>query len=819
MKTIDWMRFKGLLILPLLIFLFGINSFSQTAAFQEAEIKGYEDKVKSLVSFLNFAMNTIGDEQTSAKEKEIIITQSYLKAFRDEKVQVEDDLVEDREVVTNKDVQAYLKDIEFFFENVKFELNIDNIEHYVNAQNTLFFKVSITRNLNGVTIEGDQVNNTMPRFIEINVDDQQQDLRIVSIYTTKLSIEDDLKNWWNDLSYEWKSIFKREIGAIDDSLNTEQLLRIADMQNLNIDNNLYIQDIGPLSKVTALRSLSMSNTHIDDLLPLRNLTNLETLNFAYTTVDNVAPLKYAIGLKELIMNNTNVEDVSDLGSLKQLEKLDISFTRIFSIDPIATATGMKDVNMSFTQVNNLDFVKEMKGLKVLELSGTPVSRLNGLKLVDSLEVLNISQTIIDNFYPLEGAHNLKYIFADSTEVKSLEPLAGLKSLEKVYCDDTKVDDEEVRKFKIKNPKALVIHKSENMESWWSQLSFDWKTAMRKSLDFEGDPSKDHLARITDLENLDVGGSNIVDLDPLSALRNLRSLKCNNTTIIDLEPIGSMTLLEELDISATSVKSLHALSSMINLKRLTIDGTYIDSLNAIDGLKSLEYLSCENTEIDKSLIEAFATRNQQCLVIYQSASLTGWWQSLSSDWRTVFQGHMDIKNIPDAVELHSLTNIQRLTVENDFDISSLRPLEKLTRLKELRINNTAVNDLSPVEGLKKLTYLQVTKSPVKSLGPIRNLTGIRHLDISNTPIDDIEPITVLTELDYLKFSSTGVKSIKALSYLIKLKHVEFDNTNVSSLSPIMDLFNLETLVCYNTKLSQKKIQKFQSANPGCKVTFY
>ncbi|MCG8323535.1 MAG: hypothetical protein MI921_28830 [Cytophagales bacterium] len=813
------MRIKGLLTIPLLVFLLSTNAFSQTAAFQEEEIKGYEEKVKSLVSFLNFAMNTIGDEQTSAREKEIIITQSYLKAFRDEKVQVEDDLVENRDVVTNKDVQAYLKDIDFFFHNVKFELNIDKVEHYVNAQNTLFFKVSITRNLNGVTIEGEQINNTMPRFIEINVDDRQRDLRIVSIYTTKLSIEDDLRNWWTDLSFEWKSIFKREIGAIDDSLNTEQLLRIADMQHLNIDNNRYIQDIGPLTKVTGLRSLSMSNTQIDDLLPLRNLTNLESLNFSYTTVEDVAPLKYAIGLKELVMNNTNVDNVADLGSLDQLEKLDISYSRILSIDPIAHATVMKDLNLSFTQVNNLDFAKEMQGLKTLELSGTPVSRLNGLEEADSLEVLNISQTIIDNFYPLEGASNLKYIFADSTEVRSLEPLSGMSSLEKVYCDNTEVDDEEVRKFKRKNPNVLVIHKSENMESWWSQLSFDWKAAMRQSLDFEGDPSKDQLARMTYLEKLDVGGSNVVDLVPLRALRNLKSLKCHNTSIADLEPIGSLTLLEELDISSTSVQSLHDLSSMINLKRLIIDGTYVDSLNAIDGLKSLEYLSCENTAIHIELIEAFAAQNRQCLVIYQSETLQGWWDSLSSDWRTVFQGHMDIQNTPDPVQLHTLANIERLSVENDFDIISLRPLKKLTRLKELRINNTTVSDLGPVEGLKELTYLQVTKSPVKSLEPIRNLTGIRHLDISNTPIDTIEPITILTALDYLKFSGTGVKSIKALSYLIKLKHVEFDNTNVSSLSPIMDLFNLETLVCYNTRLSQKKVQKFQSANPGCKVTFY
>ncbi len=813
------MKVKALIIIPLFAFLLSNTALSQTAALPEEEIKGYEEKVRSLVSFLNFAMNTIGDEQATAREKEVIITQSYLKAFRDDKVQVEDDLDENRDVVTNKDVQAYLKDIDFFFKNVKFELNIDKIEHYVNAQNTLFFKVNLTRNLNGTTVEGNPINNTSPRFIEVNVDDQQQDLKIVSIYTTKLSIEDDLKNWWEELSYEWKSIFRREIGAVSDSLSTEQLLRIMDMQNLDINNNRYILEIEPLSKVTGLRSLNMSNTQISDLKPLRNLTNLETLNFAFTVVDDLSPLKYAIGLKELVMNNTNVEDISVLSSLEKLEKLDISYTRIISPDAIAGSVNMKEMDLSFTQVGSLDFVRKMKGLKTLMLSGTPVNQLNGLEEVDSLEVLSITQTIIDNFYALEGAANLKYIFADSTEVSSLEPLAGTSSLEKVYCDHTKIDDEEVSKFKFKNPKVLVIHKSENMETWWSGLSFDWKEAMRKNLDFRNDPSKDELARITDLVALDVSGSNVVDLVPLSALRNLKSLKCNNTTITSLEPLNSLTQLEEIDISSTSVKTLHSLSSMINLKRLIINETFIDSLHAIDGLKALEYLGCEKTEVSKGLIEAFADNNPQCLVIYQSEALKAWWENLSPAWVTVFKSHMGVQDTPDAIQLHTLTNIESLSLENDFDINSLEPLEKLNRLKELRINNTAVNNLSSLQSLQQLTHLQVTKSPVKSLAPIRNLTSIRYLDISNTPIESIEPITILTELDYLKFSGTEVKSVKALSYLIKLKHTEFDNTNVSSLSPIMDLYDLQTLVCYNTKLSKKKIDKFRAVNPGCKVTFY
>ena len=71
-------------------------------------------KVEDQVRFLEFLLNTLGDAQSSARDKDVIIRESYLKIFRDGKVQIEDDLLADRKVVTNKDVQAYLKDIEFF---------------------------------------------------------------------------------------------------------------------------------------------------------------------------------------------------------------------------------------------------------------------------------------------------------------------------------------------------------------------------------------------------------------------------------------------------------------------------------------------------------------------------------------------------------------------------------------------------------------------------------------------------------------------------------------------------------------------------------
>ena len=143
-----------------------------------------------MVTFFGFMLNTLGSSSTSARDKDVLITESYSKIFRDAKVQVEDDLDEERSVITNKDVVAYLKDINFFFKEVKFEFTIEKIEQGVNADNQTFYKVSLHRNLSGTTADGKTVNNILPRFIEINFNPKDQDLKIVSIYTNEFNEKD-----------------------------------------------------------------------------------------------------------------------------------------------------------------------------------------------------------------------------------------------------------------------------------------------------------------------------------------------------------------------------------------------------------------------------------------------------------------------------------------------------------------------------------------------------------------------------------------------------------------------------------------------------
>ena len=116
---------KTTIFLILLLSTLCVNA--QGLTFSEEEKAENEIQIHQMVNYLQETLNFIGDPRVSAQEKDIIFKESYNKIFRDENVQVEDDLDENRGTSINKDVQAYLKDIDFFFDNVEFTFDIQNI--------------------------------------------------------------------------------------------------------------------------------------------------------------------------------------------------------------------------------------------------------------------------------------------------------------------------------------------------------------------------------------------------------------------------------------------------------------------------------------------------------------------------------------------------------------------------------------------------------------------------------------------------------------------------------------------------------------------
>ncbi len=776
-----------------------------------------QKKIRNIVSVLEFMLNTLGSSTATTRDKEVLVTESYSKIFRDSKVQIEDDLVEDRLVVTNKDVIAYLKDVDFFFTDATFEFAIDNIQNGTNADNKNFYKVALTRHLKGSTTDGKPVNNTLQRFIEINYDPDSQDLKIVSIYTTEFSGKDVLTNWWKQLSYEWQAIFKKKLNFMDSVTLTEMKI-IADLQELDLSHNQYITNLDPLAYLSKLKSLNLSYTSISDLVPIRNLTEVTELNLAHTKIQDVNMLKYSSNLVKMNISHTDVSDISVIEKMPHLQYLEMGNTNITDITPIANLTELLFLNLEATKVSNLSPLQNLVQITDLNLSQTPIQDIAALGTLKKVITLDIDSTHISAVTSLSALENLKVLHANYTLIADLQPLQKLPHLEKIYCDQTPVKQPAADAFMATNPKVLVIYDSKDLKSWWDSIQPEWQEVLSKAAKVGPQPTKEELARVTNEDSINVdSNSRIRDLEPLRKLQKLTVIIVNSPEVSDLTPLKDHTEIKYLDISGTRVSDVSAVSKFIKLKVLRADKSKIENIAPLLQLAALEKIYADQTGVQDFIVGEFLEKNRKCLIIYKTIHVDRWWKNLSEDWKTVFRNEMKADTISSRENLHKLVERDGLHI-NDSPIKDLTALNEFVLLKELHFSGTGITEIPPMENFKSLTSLHATNSPMQSIQSIGTLANLEDLDISSTPIDDLKPIESLRNLK--KFSCAGTQ-VKKLDPLVKwqlLESLDCSNSRVVNLDPLLYV-PLKTLKCFNTKVSTREIESFKKKKPECNVVYY
>jgi Leucine-rich repeat (LRR) protein len=780
------------------------------------DVKKHEEKVRDMVAFLEYVLNTLGSATTSARDKDVLITESYTKIFRDAKVQIEDDLVEKRNVITNKDVQAYLKDVDFFYDDLKFEFTIKDIQGKVNANDRLFYKVSLLRNMQGTTVEGKLINNTIPRYIEINFDPKDQDLKIVSIYTNEFDEKGALLSWWKQLSFEWQSILQRKLN-ITDSVDLADIRNIASIEALDLSGNEYIQNIEPLTQLAGLQVLNLSNTNITDISPIRNLTDLVELNVSNTPIEDISALKYADKLVRLNINNTAVSDISVLERMTKLENLEASGTKTTDFYPLSYLSSLKFLNLEGTQISNLSPVDSLSNLTELNASKTLVENVSPLRTLKNLAVLDLDSTQVSYIKPLSELQNLKILRMNYTLISDLHALEGLPHIERIYCDQTKINREMADAFMTARKGVLVIYNSKDLIGWWQALPIAWQKVFRDAAGTASLPSNEELTKITNLDSINISNNpEITDIEPLERLQEIQTLIANGTGIGNLLPLQGHKGIKTLDISNTAVTDISLLQQFTGLTVLRADNSKIQDLKPLMGLRSLKRIYADETGVKDEHVQEFLSRNSECLVVYKTDTLLTWWNELPESWKGVFKTQVAIDTKSRKEDVHRLIEIEALHFK-DASVDEVASLGVFIRLKDIQFSGTALSDISPLANHKSIRRLHATNSPVREIAALSALTNLEELDISNTPVEDLRPLSSLDNLKTLNCSGTQISTLSPLENL-SLENLDCSNTNVKKLEPLFGL-PMKTLKCYNTRVSSKEVEKFKSRVPDCNVVYY
>ena len=579
----------------LFIVLLGFAMSAQAQKLSKEELTKYENEIKSMVTYLEETMNFLGDSTSSALEKEIVFTESWSKVFTDDKVQIEDDLDVNRKTPINKDVQAYLKDIDFFFKWATFKFDVQSISNSTRDDGSVFFKATLTRHLTAKTITDEAVDNVKNRFVEINLDRQNNSLKIASIYTSKINEKEALRNWWNSLSQNWKTrlgtdvmlydsiplsnvgmitandfmgsypvvdpvtgettlkdkIFKNDMPELDAKLKL-----VSQKQRLDLSGIREIISLEPLNELSDLTWLDVSETSVEDLSPVRNLNKLKVLRANSTLAEDLSAMKYNITLEELEVANTTVDDLSVLASLRNLTKLNLANTQVNRLTQLKSCPELTSLNISGTRIANIGVLQDLAQLRNLDISKTSVRDLGPISNLKNLQSLNISGSAVSHLQALSEMENLRELYCSNTSISDLSPLKGNRRLSKIYCDHSGIHDAEASAFTKENPFTLVIYDTEALKNWWNGLPVYWKALFSKQIKVDKEPTTEQLHQIINMQELDLSGNTYVqNLMPVSRLTNLRTLNIANTEIGFLQPIQGLANLESLNIQHTYISDL------------------------------------------------------------------------------------------------------------------------------------------------------------------------------------------------------------------------------------------------------------------------
>lgn len=810
--------------------MFFLIFFCLPFAVQGQTIKGYSkdqlaeltSKVEGQIQFLEFLLNTVGNAQTSARDKDVIIRESYLKIFRDGKVQVEDDLLLDRKVVTNKDVSAYFKDIEFFFKNVEFKFKIREIKPGQKENGEVYFLASLDRTLTALGLKGEKISNTKLRFIEINLDEKSQELKIASIYTTKVSRDVELKAWWNALDSGWKSYFKSRFQlSASDTVDMQHLYQFVAVDSLNLAGNHQINQLAPLSELRDLKYLDISNTAIVDLSPISNITFLERLNLANTPTEAIQFIKYADRLKELNLSNTQIENISELANLASLRILRAEKTPINSFAVLNQFKDLKELYLGESGFNNMENIKDLSNLEVLSLNKNFILNFPFLSHLTSLRELELAETNLTEVTALASMPNLTSIDITSTSVSDLTPIASLTKLIRIAADQTKLSPEDAIAFIQNHPDLILIHHVKDLEFWWESLSPAWKKALIKanpSLE-TAQPNIEHLTQTLNLTQLNLDSAGIETLSPAARFVSLTSISfSNNPLITDLRPLSEIKTLKELVGKNSGVQDLSVLKENTLLERIDMEFSPTGSVLSLASLSKLSQLNINGSKVDVEEMPIFQLQRPDISVIYRSDALSQWWIGLDESWQQVLLGKIKVSGSPNTEQLHELTSVSTLILER-VALTSLEPLTIFSNLRKLVLFDAPTLDLNPLSELTKLTSLKLSQLPAIDYLPISELTELEELDLSNTGIEELIALSKLTKLKMLNLSGTNIKSLKGIEPLILLEELDVASTDLRSLKALEGMSNLKKLICFNTRLTPRGVDSFKESFPQCEVRFY
>ena len=782
--------------------------------------------IRRMIDWYSYALNILGSDSAFASDKEILVRESYLRIFRDAKVLIEDDLIENRREVTNKEVQAYLRDVDFFFKRVEFQHTVGRIERKTNQLGRPYFLVETQRALTAMDLDGQPIENRKPRFFEIELDEQRQVLYIVSVYTSRKGLEEDLVHWWQALALPWKSFISSSIalpentGYLSDILAFDstaalgnrytvsgqsiqletawlaaELLRILNTDSLNLNRQSWIKDLGPLAQFSQLKWLSLSGLPISDLTALRNLNQLEFLDLSYTEVQDLGPLRFLDGLEEINLGHSLVSDANEINRLVGLKFADLTGCPILDLKHIQLSGNLQHFILDSTQVKDVEALAGFPNLSVLSLNHCPVTDIRALASLPSLS----------------------RVYLETTPISSILPLAGAKKLNYVFCDGSALSQKEAQAFRQAAPHITLVFGTAEIKRWWKSLPPALKTALDSKVRGWNPGSKEFLQALVGLDSLSYVQKDTLDLSVLKPLSDLRYLNLRSCPLKSVDVLNGFKTLEHIDVSETGMPHLKWVSGLVQLRIFRAEKNQISEALALQTLHGLVQVRLDGNPLPYEATLALSQAHPEWNMRWHSDWLRLRWEELDSAWKQLLIGNYP--ELPDLDALHRLEQAKALEKPVQSNAKGLGPASFMPFLETLNVPEAGLHDLSVIATLHRIKTLDISGNPIASLLPLAKLNQLEVLKASATLINKMELLPTFPGLLRLELASGPLEHLDGIERYALLRHLDVSGSKVRRLKPLEKMFGLKTLKVFNTRVAPREAASFRKKQPDCEVVHY
>jgi Leucine-rich repeat (LRR) protein len=608
-------------------------------------------------------------------------------------------------------------------------------------------------------------------------------------------------------------------------------LNLSDTE-ISDDGLVHLQNLKNLTRLM----LNKTKVGDKGLEYLKTLTNLQLLNLGETWVSNdgMKYLSSLTNLTQLSVDNTAVTD-DGLVHLKSLTKLTLLwlYGTVVGNDGMAhlkPLTNLTELKLGGTRVGNTGLIqlKVLTNLTHLELGGTWVSNpgLQHVKPLANLKILYLNHIQVGDIglEQLKPLTKLETLNLDGTQVtdKGLKHLHFMSRLRDLNLAGTKVTAEGAAELQQILPNCNIRDPQRTIAEYWLShggivgiRTPDGEREIRAANDLP--PTGVFHVVMLNLENnphFRADGGELIG----KVLTYLRVLKLNDTQVSDegLKHLARLTNLQELDLRGTNVTAAGVAELRKALPNCKIITGPAGEPSADSQRRGAEWV----LSIGGAVTIRTPGGEKEIKAVKELLP--------AGQFQVVKVNLQHNQQVTDAglEHLKPLTNLTHLNLQfTQVSDAGLPHLHGLTGLKELDVDATKVTALGAIDLQAKLPNCRIRdqqRGTAEWVVPNGGTVGIRTADgvkeiraINDLPPTGMLQLVMVDLENYRGFNDDGLKYLKPLSFLKVLK---LNNTRVSylGLKHLHGLANLQELDLRGTKVSAESVAELQKALPNCKI---